>query len=146
MNISDKTMALKDKIISGIEQWSGSMIDSFAKNNPMLIPMSKYVKRGISNAIKREDERISSMIDKTMLFIADEKGNYDMDTFFDDLMSMLKVMPETPFTFASMNGTAGNGIIRIILPDNPLVTFLMGDTGALKITEDDFKELKSILS
>lgn len=45
-----------------------------------------------------------------------------------------------------LHGTAGGGVIRVRLPDNPLVSLFMGNTGAIKLTEEDFRELKAVLT
>ena len=115
------------------------------KENPKIAPVGKYLKRGISNMIIKEDARMEKAVDNLMLFIADENGNYDMNTLFDDIMSMFKMMPESPFDLALIHGTVGNGIIRVMLPDNPVASLLLGNMGAIKITEDDFRELKAVL-
>lgn len=139
-------MELKNKVTEGLLLWIDERVDALVRNTPGLLPAGKYLKRGVSNMIRREDAKIEKGIGDLMLFIADENGNYDMDTLFDDILSMFQAMPERPFELGLFHGTVGNGVIRVQLPDNPLVSFFMGDTGAIKITGDDIKELKSILT
>lgn len=145
MELKEKTLELKDKVTHGLHSWMDERIDQFVLDNPALAPVGKYLKRGVSNLIAREDERIAKGIDSLMLFIADDRGNYDMEILFDDALSMFKMMPESPFDLGPLRGTIGAGMIRIQLPDNPLVSLFMGNTGAIKITEEDFEELKGIL-
>ena len=145
MEIKEKTLELKEKFVDGLHRWMDERIDQFMLDNPALAPSGKYLKRGVSNLITREDGRISKGIEGLMLFIADEHGNYDMEMLFDDALSMFKAMPESPFDMGIFHGTVGCGAIRVHLPDNPLVSLFMGNTGAIKITEEDFKELKEIL-
>lgn len=145
MELKEKTLELKDRLVEGLRTWMDERIDQFVQDNPMLAPAGKYLKRGVSNMISREDEQIGKGIDKLMLFIADENGNYDMGMLLDDALEMFKTMPESPFDAGILRGTIGGGMIQVMLPDNPLVSLFMGNTGAIKITMDDFKELKKIL-
>lgn len=145
MELKEKSLELKDKVVAGLRRWAGSRIDQFVADNPSLAPAGKYLKRGVSNLIAREDGQLAKGIDKLMLFIVDEQGNYSMDMLMDDALSMFKTMPETPFDMGLFRGTIGNGMIRVQLPDNPLVSLFMGNTGAIRITEADFKELKHVL-
>ena len=146
MELKEKTMELKEKVIDGLHKWMDERIGQFIQDNPSIIPVGKYLKRGVSNMIAKGDERISKGIDGLMMFIADENGEYDMDMLFDDALSMFKAMPETPFDMGVLRGTIGGGVVRVQLPDNPIVTLFMGNTGAIRITENDFKELKAILT
>ena len=36
-------------------------------------------------------------------------------------------------------------VIRFVIPNNPITGLLFGDTGAIRITEEDLKELKEII-
>lgn len=146
MEAKGKELELKDKVVSSLHKWADDRISQFVSGNPALAPVEKYLKRGVTNMLNRESQKIEDGIDNLMLFIADENGNYDMDMFFDDALSMFKSMPETPFDMGLLHGTVGNGVVRVQLPDNPLVSLFMGNMGAVKITGDDFMELKSILS
>lgn len=145
MNLTERTQELKSRVTNSLRQWANSRIDQFMRDNPMLAPAGKYLKRGISNLITREDERIGRGIDHLMLFIADPQGNYDMNMLFGDALDLFKSMPETSFDMGLLRGTVGKGTLRILLPDHPLVSLFMGNTGALQVTEEDFKELKEIL-
>ena len=145
MEVKDKTMELKNKLLSGLKTWKDQRIDMFTRQNPRLIPVGKYIKRFFDNMIVQQDEQIDKMINTFTLFVCDEKGNYDLNMFTDDLISMVKTMDEMPFNLYSMRGTIGKGCIRLELPDNPFVSFFTGDLGAIKIQEDDFKALKEIL-
>lgn len=146
MDINTKAVELKNKIMESVQVWSDGLIDSFAESRHMPRQLKKYVKRGIGNILAREDQRITDGINKAMLFIADENGNYDLNMLTDDLISMLREMPETPFDLGLVRGTYGAGNVRFVLPDNMFVSMLMGDTGAIKITESDLQILKEILS
>lgn len=146
MELREKTAELKEKLAGGIKKWMTGRIDDFTAEYPTMRPMAKYLKRGVVNMAAKEDARMTDFVEAMMLFIADKDGNYDMGMLFDDAMSMLRTMPETPFDMGLLHGTMGGGVIRIMLPDNPVVSMFMGNMGAIKITEDDFKELKTILT
>lgn len=50
-------------------------------------------------------------------------------------------MPDVKGRFLS----AGKGVIRFVIPNNPITGLLFGDTEAIRITEEDLKELKEII-
>lgn len=137
---------LKEKLAESLKTWIEERIDSLAAANPKLKIASVYLKRGATNYIARESGKIDKMIDDAALFICDEEGNFSPDMLFDDLMTMLREMEEVPFGSGLMQGTIGKGVIRFKLPDNPVFSLLFGDTGAIKITEADFMELKDIFT
>lgn len=145
MELKEKTLELKDKAVMALEEWANGRIGQFIADNPMAAPAGKYLKRGVSNIIARYDGKIGEYIDTLMLFVADKDGNFDAGMLFDDALSMFSSMPETPFTVAGLHGTVGAGTVRIVLPDNPLVSLFLGNMGAVRITADDFRELKEIL-
>ncbi len=137
---------LKEKLAESLKTWLEERIDSLAAANPKLKIASIYLKRGATNYIARESGKIDKMIDDAALFICDEEGNFSPDMLFDDLMTMLREMEEVPFGSGLMQGTIGKGVIRFKLPENPVFSLLFGDTGAIKITEADFMELKDIFT
>ena len=146
MQLKDKTLELKDKVVKSLHTWMDDRIDQFVIGNPSLVPVRKYLKRGVSNLLTRESDRIGKGIEDLMLFIADENGNYDVNMLFADALSLFKTMPETPFDMGLLHGTIGSGILRIQLPDSPLVSLFMGNVGAINLREEDFLKLKEILS
>ena len=146
MQLKDKTLELKDKVVKSLHTWMDDRIDQFVIGNPSLVPVRKYLKRGVSNLLTRESDRIGKGIEDLMLFIADENGNYDVNMLFADALSLFKTMPETPFDMGLLHGTIGSGTLRIQLPDNPLVSLFMGNVGAINLREEDFVKLKEILS
>lgn len=136
----------KDNILDAFRIWIEERVDSLAESNPRLKVASVYLKRGARNYISRERGEISGMIDNVSLFLCDENGNIDTDMLLDDLMQMFRDMEEVPFGAGLVRGTFGNGAIRFVLPDNPVINLLFGDIGAIKITDSDLLELKNLLS
>lgn len=146
MEAKEKLSGLKDKMIDSLESWADNRIDDFVSQNPNLKVASVYMKRGAKNYLARERGKIENVIDNAALFICDEDGNIDADMLFKDMMTMFKDMEETPFGKGLLQGTIGKGTIRLKLPDNPVFNLMFGNTGAIKITEADFIELKELFN
>lgn len=146
MEAKEKLLGLKDKMIDSLEAWADNRIDDFVSQNPNLKVASVYMKRGAKNYLARERGKIENVIDNAALFICDEDGNIDADMLFKDMMTMFKDMEETSFGKGLFQGTIGKGTIRLKLPDNPVFNLMFGNTGAIKITEADFIELKELFN
>lgn len=140
-----KIQELKSRLMDSIELWAESRIDALAEANPHLRVVSAYIKRGMHNYFSMERERIGNMLERLSLFVCDADGNINTETLFTDAMGLLRSMPETQFDFSPLHITVGMGNIRIALPDNPFTSLLFGKTQSLRITEDDFLELKNML-
>lgn len=146
MEAKEKLLDFKDKAINSLETWVDGRIDDFVTQNPNLKTASIYMKRGAKNYLARERGKIENTIDNAALFICDEEGNIDADMLFKDMMTMFREMEETTFGKGLVQGTIGKGIIRFKLPDNPIFNLMFGNTGAIKITEADFIELKELFN
>ena len=146
MDVKDNITGLKDKMIDSLEVWADNRIDDFVSQNPNLKVASVYMKRGAKNYLARERGKIGDMIDSASLFICDGEGNIDADMLFKDMMTMFRDMDETPFGKGFIKGTIGKGVIRLKLPENPIFNLMFGNTGAIKITEADFMELKELFN
>lgn len=136
---------LKDKAIATLQVWAEDRINGLVAGNPGLAMASVYLKRGVKNYLAREKERIGGMIDDASMFICDANGNMDADALFSDFMSVFRNMGEISFGKGLIHGTIGKGVIRFILPENPITGLLFGNTGAIRITEADLMELKKML-
>lgn len=108
--------------------------------------IGKYLKRGVHNILVQKDKEITEKVEGFMLFAADENGNYDKEELFDDAMNVFKSMKPYKFEQGFLKGTIGEGSILVELPDNALMNFILGETNAIRITEADFLELKSIFT
>ena len=127
MNVNEKALELKSKIMDSIQMWSDGLIDNFFDTHHLPKIAVKYIKRGRDNFI-----------------VTDKDGNYDLGMLSDDVISLLRDMPETPFDFG-LTGTIGAGAIRIYIPEIPFVSSVFGDFGSVKITESDLLILKEML-
>lgn len=146
MDLKQQSLELKSRLVNSVELWADERINTFASSNPVFAPVSKYMKRGIHNILIQKDKEITEKIEGVMLFVADENGNYDKEELFDDMMNIFKTMKPYKFEQGFIKGTIGQGSILFELPDNGLINFIVGDSNAIRITEADFLELKSIFT
>lgn len=142
MNIT----AIKGKMSDGLDLWASARIDDMVKANPALAIPSVYMKRAAHNIISRNREGIERQIDNLSLFIADEDGNINTETIFEDTKKMLSAMEPIPFNFGMIHGAVGGGCITIDLPDNIVTTIMFGSKKSLSISPDDLKGLAEILA
>lgn len=146
MDLKQQSLELKSKIVSSVELWADERIKDMASTNPIFAPVAKYMKRGVHNMLIQKDKEITERIEGFMLFVTDENGNYDKEELFDDMMNLFKTMKPYKFEQGVFKGTIGQGSVLLELPDNGLVNFIMGDNNAIRITEADLMELKSIFT
>lgn len=146
MNIYTEGAAMKKKVADAIEEWALEIVDGFTSGNPRMTMTGVYIKNGIRNYRKREEAKWDKMIDDAALFIADEKGEVDMDKVFKDAMQYLNDVEEMPISLGLFDGTIGKGAIKIHIPDNMLMRIVFGDNAALVLKEDDFLALKELIS
>jgi hypothetical protein len=145
MNIYTEGAAMKKKVADAIEEWALEIVDGFTSGNPRMTMTGVYIKNGIRNYRKREEAKWDKMIDDAALFIADEKGEVDMDKVFKDAMQYLNDVEEMPISLGLFDGTIGKGTIKIHIPDNMLMRLLFGENSALILREADFKALKEMM-
>lgn len=136
---------LKDKILDSLDLWLEERIDDMIKDNTSLAIPSVYLKRGCHNIINKYEGKISEGIDNATLFIADENGNIDAKTIFEDIMKIFSSMEETSFDIGIIRGMVGKGKVSLTLPDNILTNIVFGSNKAITFNEDDFLELKDLL-
>lgn len=76
---------LKDKLLTSIDLWADARIDDMVKGSPMLAIPSVYMKRAAHNMIARKKDAWGKQLDTASLFVADENGEINADTIFEDL-------------------------------------------------------------
>lgn len=145
MNIYTESAAMKKKVADAIEEWALEIVDGFTSGNPRMTMTGVYIKNGIRNYRKREEAKWDKMIDDAALFIADEKGEVDMDKVFKDAMQYLNDVEEMPISLGLFDGSIGKGTIRIHIPNNMLMRIMFGDNAALVLGESDFLALKELI-
>lgn len=137
--------SLKTDMLGKVNEWANGRIDDLVASNPGLKKLTPWIKRYIKNSITRNDLKLDKVIDHVSLLACDDNGNVDIDTLFDDVMSMFKEMDDTPFKWGVFKGSYGKGRIRIEVPENPLMNILFGDIGAVTVTTDDIMEFKNMI-
>ena len=138
--------ALKGQLKTAARDWAFSKIEELTTRHPRLIPVSTYLRRGITNLIGRYDADMNRTIDNIALFLCDETGTYDTDMIIDDLCDMFDRMPTTTIDAGGFTITYGKGEVRVVMPDNIFMQALMGDLANIRLTSDDLRELKSMFN
>ena len=141
MNVTE----LKDKLLTSLDMWADARISDMVKENPALAIPSVYMKRALHNIIAKNKDSWGNSIDNATLFIADENGNIDANTIFEDIMQLLKAVEDYHFDFGIVHGHISNGAISIDLPDNIATAILFGSKRSINFTYEDFVELKDLI-
>lgn len=142
MNVTE----LKEKLLTSLDLWADARISEMVKENPALAIPSVYIKRASHNIIAKNKDKWGKSIDNATLFIADEGGNIDAKTIFEDMMQMLENVSNYEFDFGFINGRIDGGTLSIDLPDNIITNILFGSKKSISFTKTDFEELKSLIT
>ena len=142
MNVTE----LKEKLLTSLDMWADARISDMVKEKPALAIPSVYMKRALHNIIAKNKDSWGNSIDNATLFIADENGNIDANTIFEDIMQLLKAVEDYHFDFGIVHGHISNGAISIDLPDNIATAILFGSKRSINFTEEDFVELKDLVT
>ena len=145
MKIQDINL-LKGKAKTAVRDWAFCMIDRLTDAHPGLIPVSPYLRRGVTNLISRYDVQANNAIDKLSLFLCDETGTYDTDVIVDDLVEMFEKMPQADFEVLGALITYGKGEVCIELPGGVFMETLLGDLSKIRFNSDDVRELKNMFN
>ena len=144
MEAKEKITEIKNRLVDSVERWGGSLIDTLGEQHPKISPLKLYIKRGLHNSLSRYDAEIERAIDNVMLFVGDERGEYQVSEVWDDLLGILGEMDEMDISLGVVDATIGKGNIAIHLPRNPIIGMFFGDVGTVRITGEDLRELKNI--
>lgn len=134
----------KGDLKTSIQNWAEGKIDTLCSGKPKMKAASVYLKRGLNNYLDREDSRINRAVDNALLFITDENGAINTDVVIDDLVEMFRNMDRQEKRIGMFNLEYGQGEIKITIPRNPFLDMIFGDLGMVRITSDDFLELKEL--
>lgn len=145
MNIKENIETLKESLKNAITEWAARKINTLGIQYPQVQAASTYLKRGLHNWIAREDEAITRMLDNSMLFVADENGNVDLDMIVDDAVTFFKNMNVVEKQVGPVKISAGKGELSIELPHNMLLDMLFGNLGRIRLTADDLVEIKNFI-
>lgn len=100
MNVTE----FKEKLLESVDVWADARIDDMVKANQMLAIPSVYMKRAAHNIISKYKDNWDKSIDNATLFLADENGNIDVNTIFEDMMQMLKSVEDYKFDVGFIHG------------------------------------------
>lgn len=141
-----KIEELKEKLLTSVDLWADARIDEMVKCNPMLAIPSVYMKRAAHNVITQKKDSWGKQLDNATLFLADENGEINADSIFEDLMEMLKSIEDYHFDLGIVHGHIGDGAISIDLPENIVTAILLGSKRSLTFNAKDFEELKNLIT
>lgn len=145
MNIIENAHEAKKQIIDGLEEWALNIVDGFTASNPKMTVAGVYIKNGIRNYRKKKECEIGEMIDDAALFIADEKGEVNMNKVFADLNQFMKDADDVRVDLGFTEAIIDKGSLKINIPDNWFMNMIFGSGNALVITEGDLSELKLLI-
>lgn len=128
-----------------VEDWALGIVDSMVHGNPKLIMPSVYIKNGLRNYRKLKEAEIKEMVDNLLLFVADDKGDVNVEKLMNDVMSVVKEMEPKTFDLGLVSGELGDGKLKLHIPNNWLMRMLFGDKGAIVIGEEDFQQLVKLM-
>lgn len=128
---------------TAIQEWTETRIDELFPARPQT---KVLLKRGLNNYLSKADGKLNSLIDNSLLFIADENGTIDTDTAIDMFVEMFKEMDVQEYRVGMIPITIGKGEIVAELPHHPLLDMVVGNLGKVKITSEDLLELKELLN
>ena len=142
MNVREKIGEVKDLLLRALDGWTGEMVDMMGENNASVKNVSIYLKRGIRNMLHESAEDVEEMLNNIALFVVDERGEYDMPKFVDDVAEVVRNMDETKWEIGILSGTLGKGKLRVHIPDNIITRLIFGETGAICFSVEDLKRMK----
>ena len=141
MNVTE----FKEKLLESVDVWADARIDDMVKANPMLAIPSVYMKRAVHNIISKNKDKWDKSIGNATLFLADENGNIDANTIFEDMMQMLKSVEDYKFDVGFIHGHIDKGVVSIDLSDGIATAIIFGSKRSINFTEEDFVELKDLI-
>lgn len=141
-----KAEEMKERLRQALPLWIDTRIESLVQGPQRLNPVTgNYVKKFLTNWTGKHMGDIDKTVDSLFL-VAGENGEISASTLFKDIVTVMRdskesVLLDTP----AMRIKAGGGTILRMETSNPVVSFLMGNTTALKVTEEDIEELRSLV-
>lgn len=142
MKVSDVSM-FQEKVKDSLKAWANNKIDILFPDKPQV---RAIVKNGISNIMCRVNDNINSYIDNLVLFLGDKDGNVDTDSMVDMAVNIFNEMEESSLDLGMVRIRTNRGELFIDLPNNIFLNMLVGNLGSVRLTSEDFKELKNYLN
>jgi hypothetical protein len=133
---------MKTDMISAFCVWAESKLDELFGKGSMT---ATYMKRGLANYVKKNDEAVSSAMDTLAMFVADENGEIDTDVLFDDMLRAFRQSERHETTVGGMKVEYGEGEVVVHVPHGIMYDMVFGRYGTIRITADDIQEVKKLL-
>lgn len=134
---------LKGKLKDSLIEWIGDKIDAIFPNQ---VTTRTFMKRGVTNWVKREDVKLNKWMDTAFLFLAGENNEIDSNAMVDVLLDMFSEMKKKVYPTGFADLEIGGGEVVVSLPHNFFIDMLTGGTDTIKFTRDDFEEIKDLLN
>lgn len=137
---------LATDLTQSVRAWAENKIDELCVTRPRLKAASVYLKRGLNNWLDREENKVGEMVDTLALFAADKDGNIDTDMLIEDAVNIFREMDMNYTEMGAFAVEYGKGAVTIHIPHNLFLDMIFGDLGQVKITAEDFLELKTLMA
>ena len=134
-------MDVKQHIVKVGQQWITTQIDMAVEHNPRLSFIARRLKDGLCNTLANKIDRI----DPYLPFITDERGNMNIGSVSDELLSAFGEMPIRDYDFMGLDVSVGKGEIVVSFPDN-IFTNIFLDHNRLTFGKEDLMELAKLLN
>lgn len=141
----EKINEFKGNLKTSLQDWGEGKIDALCEGKPRLKAASVYMKRGLNNWMENQDERINKMVDNSLMFIADKNGGIDSDMLIDDAVTLFKGMDKKQTELGMFLLEYGEGEVSVSIPHNVMLDMIFGDLGKIRLTAEDFLEIKDLL-
>ena len=134
-------MDVKQHIVKVGQQWITTQIDMAVEHNPRLSFIARRLKDGLCNTLANKIDKI----DPYLPFITDERGNVNIGSVSDELLSAFDEMPVRDYDFMGLDVSVGKGKIVVSFPDN-IFTNIFLDHNRLTFGKEDLMDLVKLFN
>ena len=134
-------MDVKQHIVKVGQQWITTQIDMAVEHNPRLSFIARRLKDGLCNTLANKIGKI----DPYLPFITDERGNVNIGSVSDELLSAFDEMPIRDYDFMGLDVSVGKGKIVVSFPDN-IFTNIFLDHNRLTFDKEDLMDLVKLFN
>lgn len=134
-------MDVKQHIAEVGQRWITAQIDMAVDHNPRLSFIAHRLKDGLCNTLANKID----LIDPYLSFITDEKGNLNIGSASEELLSAFNEMPIREYDFMGLDVVVGKGKIMVSFPDN-IFTSIFLDHNRLTFDRKDLQDLIMLLN
>ena len=131
-----KIPKFKEEVITLLKEKIVSATSLYGMKGKAIAPL---LTRAVDNLEEMYGEKIKKVEDFMRLCATDKEGNIDINLLGEVLDSTLA--DDIPFTFMGCDCTLNKNALKITLPDNVIVSAIVGKKNTLVFTPDDIEEL-----